>query len=178
MGMTATDYASQLQALLPPGAAWRMEPGDVRLAVLEALAEEFARLDARADALPVEANPRTSTELLPEWEAFLGLPPTGTDAERRGAILGWLLAQFEQNAPFYIAQAAALGVPIPITITKDWVAFRVGASGAGDLIGGQEWEFIWTVHAPLATSAELRARLEALFTKFKQAHSIVYFIYE
>lgn len=176
MGMTAADYTGMLRALLPPGAAWNMEAGDTRLDMLAALAEEFARLDARADELLIEADPRTSTELLPEWEAFLGLTASGTVAERQGAVVALLIAQREQTAAFYIELAAAMG--IPITITKDWVAFRVGASGAGNLVGGGEWEFIWTVHAPAATSVEARAAMEALFRKFKQSHSIVHFIYE
>jgi len=74
MAMTAEEYLSQLQALLPPGAAWPRQ-GDAELtAVLQALADEFARVDQSADRLIDESDPRTASDLLTGWEADTGLP--------------------------------------------------------------------------------------------------------
>ncbi|HRD47444.1 MAG TPA: DUF2313 domain-containing protein, partial [Caulobacter sp.] len=73
---TAAQYLEQLQALLPPGAAWARDSEASLTKLLAGLAEEFARVEGRGLALAEEADPRTATELLGEWEAAFGLPDT------------------------------------------------------------------------------------------------------
>jgi uncharacterized protein YmfQ (DUF2313 family) len=74
MGLTADDYRALCQNLLPSGPAWSREPDAFTTRLLDAWAQELARIDARVDALIEEADPRTTTELLPDWERNYGLP--------------------------------------------------------------------------------------------------------
>ena len=76
MGKTAAEYKQQYKALLPPGRLWdslRRE-GSVADDFWAAQAEEFARVDQRAEDLLAEANPYTAFEMLPDWEEWAGLP--------------------------------------------------------------------------------------------------------
>ena len=92
--MDQSDYKTMLVQLLPMGAAWQ---GPELHALLEGLAAEFARLEAQADELVEEADPRTATQSLGDWERVLGLPgdcfvPTTIEG-RREAILARLRFQ-------------------------------------------------------------------------------------
>lgn len=92
--MNQQDYTEMLIQLLPAGPAWK---GEELENLLEGLAAELARAEAHADGLIEEYDPRTSTQMLEDWERVLGLPgecftPT-TIAERREAILSRLRFQ-------------------------------------------------------------------------------------
>ena len=71
---TPADYGAALQSLLPTGWAWPRGQVAVQSLLASGLAQLPARLHARANALLVDAFPATTGELLPEWEASLGLP--------------------------------------------------------------------------------------------------------
>lgn len=75
----ARDYARQLRQLMPSGPLWD-DLGQTLRDILDGLAVEFSRTDARGVDLEVELDPRTSTELLEEWETALGLPDADCDA--------------------------------------------------------------------------------------------------
>ena len=71
---SAAQYTDQLQAMLPPGLAWPRQ-GDTTLAtLLDAIAAEMARLDARAINATTESYAPQTTELLVDWERVCGLP--------------------------------------------------------------------------------------------------------
>jgi|GEM_PF-2742733 len=74
MGLTADDYLALCQNLLPSGPAWPRESDAFVTRLLDAWAQELARIDARVDALIEEADPRTTSELLDDWEREYGLP--------------------------------------------------------------------------------------------------------
>ncbi|NUB17341.1 DUF2313 domain-containing protein [Azospirillum brasilense] len=80
MGWTFTraDFRSAAQALLPRGRVWPRESGTVQGQVLDGLAASYERQTADAAALLVDAFPASTTQLLPEWEASLGLPDACT----------------------------------------------------------------------------------------------------
>ena len=90
--MQAVDYAAALQRLLPPGPALPRETSALFTALLQALAQEFARVEAAGTSLLDELDPRTTLVLLPDWERVCGLPDPccGTLAttipERRAAV--------------------------------------------------------------------------------------------
>lgn len=88
------DYRDMLLALLPPGEVWPRQADTVLGQVMEAVAAAvFAPVAERAAALLSETDPRLAFELLPRWEAWLGLPDgcdplAGTDlTARRAAVL-------------------------------------------------------------------------------------------
>lgn len=164
MRRTAQDYASLLRDLLPPGQAFRREPGTDTDILLGALAEEFARLDGRAFDLPGEVLPSTTTELLPDWERVAGLPDRcagvleDTQQGRRNALLAKLTSTGGQSIPYFISVAAALGFDITIT---EYRPFRAGLSVAGDALTNGLWRHVWRVNAPAQTVISFRAGLSA-----------------
>ncbi len=128
------DYAAQLAAHLPPGLAWPHAPGSNFEKLLLGLAGEKARVHLRALDLAREIDPRTSTELLDEWERFLALPDecTGLQTDitsRRAAVLAVLLETGGQTPAYLIALAAYYGFEITI---EEHLPFLAGNSVAGD----------------------------------------------
>lgn len=157
MGMNADAYLSQLQALLPQGPAWPRDADAVLTRLLAAIAQEFARIDARAGQLIDEADPRTTSELLADWERVAGLsaysPLDGSllSAEQRRANLQARLAERGGQTPaYYIALAARLGFTVTITEFQEW---DVGMDIEAPLYGA-DWNFAWQVNAPAVTAQE------------------------
>lgn len=138
-------YAEQLRQLLPQGPAWRFAPDGTFAGLLGALADEFARIDARAGALAEEADPRSALELLPDWERIAALPDTCTGApdtatERQAALHQKLTRPGAQNAAAYVELAARAGYAIEIDEHRP---LRAGFL-AGDASMGIDWAFAWT----------------------------------
>jgi uncharacterized protein YmfQ (DUF2313 family) len=195
MGMTGDQYAEQLDALLPQGAAWQRE-SDARMRDLtRGLGEELSRVDARGDDLLSEVLPSTTVEMLIDWERVAGLPdpcvPEGqTIQERRNALLARLAGTGGQSRQFFIDLAASLGFTITIT---EFRPFRAGISRAGDALYSEEWLYVWRINAPETTVIEFRAGvsavgeplrkwgnelLECVFNRIKPAHTVLLFGYE
>lgn len=195
MGMSNADYLSQLQALLPQGPAWPREPAALLTRLLDAFADEFARLDARADQLIDEADPRTTYELLADWERVTGLPGTcallaGIDftvEQRRAALVTKLTERGGQSRAYFIAMAARLGFTVTITEFSEWTF----DSDDDTPFYGWEWNFAWQVNAPLNTVGEWtfdsdddtpfawwgNELLECALTEDKPAHTVALFAY-
>lgn len=194
--MTADAYRGQLQALLPSGAAWTREPDAVLTDLLDAQAQELARLDARAHALIEESDPRTATELLGDWENVLGLPDPCTEAAdtvpaRRLACWRKLAFQAGQTPAFYIAMAAAIGFAIEVHEFDPDVDDH-DDSLAAEVAAGR-WRYIWRVHITNAGSfhyfsagdpagsllldGEPALGIECIITAARPAHTHVIFTY-
>jgi uncharacterized protein YmfQ (DUF2313 family) len=121
--------------------------------LLRALSYSFARVVARGRDLIEEMDPRTTTELLPDWERVLGLPgdcpsPPTTLAGRRGAVWAKLLGNDSPTPQHFVAIAAAVGytatvteyakdVHEPFTCISD-CNYSLWQAGAG-------WPFYWFV---------------------------------
>jgi uncharacterized protein YmfQ (DUF2313 family) len=109
MALTAADYVKLINALTPVGPAWSDDT------VRSIWAQEYARLDARIWTLFEEADPRTATELLGDWERVLGLPDecmsdeTLTLTERRRLAYAKLTEEGGQSKAYFIALAARYG---------------------------------------------------------------------
>lgn len=186
--MITDHYLRQLQALLPSGAAWSREPDAVLTKLLLALADEFARVDARAEQLVEEADPRTTFELLEDWERIAGLPDPCVGAgqgtqQRRNAVTARLNTLGGQRPAYFIDVAAKLGYAVTVT------EFR--PHNCDDdceyLLYGDEWAYAWQVNAPLATAGDFgvedgadddlgysgNTALTCTINRLKPAHSIV-----
>jgi uncharacterized protein YmfQ (DUF2313 family) len=179
---------------MPPGAAWRLESDSVLSAFMLAVAEELARVDGRAEDLMRELDPRTTTELLPDWERVMGLPDPCVSAaqtiqERRAAIVAKLTTIGGQSRQFFIGLAAALGYVITIT---EFNPFLAGHSVAGDALTNGDWQHAWQVGAPETTVRDFRAgqsaagealrdwgneELECAISSRAPAHTIPIFAY-
>jgi hypothetical protein len=105
----AQAYARMLTALLPPGKLWRFV-GSVLQDLFLGCADELARVHARVGNLLDEADPTTAIELVPEYEAELGLDVAPTLGERRARIVARLVArQRFRPVDFQNALAPLLG---------------------------------------------------------------------
>lgn len=154
MAFDADAYTAQLQALLPQGAAWPRERDATLTRLLQGWAEEFARLDARVDLLFEEADPRTTAELMDDWERVLGLPDPCTAASTNLAarqLIAWRKLAFQagQTPAFYIALAASVGVEVEIHEFDPDVDEHDGS--LTPLITDGRWRFVWRVHVLTAT---------------------------
>jgi len=163
MPRDATAYAAALAALKPAGTAWPQDPDATQTAVETALARTPARLDARATYLLTDAFPADAYELLPEWEATLGLPdpcagPAPTIQQRQAQVLARLTATGGQSIPYFIAFAAALGFEVTVT---EYAVARADFMLADDPVNGDAWAYAWTINAPAGATFEFAADISA-----------------
>lgn len=195
MSHTTEEYAALLRDLLPPGLAFRREPGTQLEQILLGAAEELSRVEARGDALTDEVNPASTTELLSDWERASGLPDRcagvleDTLQGRRAALLAKITSTGGQSIEYFISVAKALGYEITI---DEFRPFQAGRSRAGDALYNGDWRYVWRVNAPETTIIEFRAGrsaageplrswgnapLECKINQLKPAHTMVLFGY-
>lgn len=198
MGLTAAAYRSQLQALLPHGDAWPRAANASLTKLLDAFAEELARIDSRALNAVDESDGRMALELLADWERVCGLPDScsasvaTTLQERRGAVVAKLTAQGGASRAYFIALAASMGYTIEI---DEFRPFVTGLSRCGEILGGgHSVRHQWRVRIPVARYTAFRtgssqcgdllgklARatdLECKFKRLKPAHTHLIVSYE
>jgi uncharacterized protein YmfQ (DUF2313 family) len=157
------DYTQAFLALLPRGQAWPREPGSTLAGVVDGLSQYYGYVDGRAaDLLERESDPRTTIELLSDWERAWGLPdpcfasPQTVEARRLILVL-WMTWLGGQSRQYFINLMAWLGYTIEI---QEFAPFMCGVSTLGDsrslddanankhfrwYIGPEEQRFYWTV---------------------------------
>jgi uncharacterized protein YmfQ (DUF2313 family) len=155
---TSADFQSALRSLMPTGRAWDKEAGSVLDSALGGLAPSYARNSAAAVALLADAFPATALDMLPEWEAALGLPDpcageSPTLAGRRQQVVARLTNSGGQSIRYFVQYAASLGYTVTIS---QYAPFRCGQSRAGDALGSVDWFFTWSINAPLNTVTPFR----------------------
>ena len=171
---TATEFTKSLHDLLPNGRAWSREPGRRHSRLLAGIADELVRVQNRAGALIEEADPRTTSNLLPDWERVTGLPEFGyippDVPARRSTLAGKLAAQGGQNAAYFETIIEAMGItdavvsrnPIKFLWTVD-LPTNIRRARIGDHIGDL-----------LMTFDETAIRVRLQLEKYKPAHSWIY----
>lgn len=147
--LTEDDFLGELQDLLPRGRAWPRDPDTVLTKLLSGFAKAQAEAHGRQVQLLAEVFPATTEELLPEWEASLGLPdpclgPNPLDSERRQQVVARLTSPGGQSIPYFTQYAQSLGVAITI---EEFSAWHVGMAVGLPLLG-IAWNFHWEVTIP------------------------------
>ena len=157
---TGDDYADAFLKLLPQGQAWPKSPGTTLERACNGLSQYWGFVDERAcTLLERESDPRTTVEILPEWERAWGLPdpcfPTATTiAERQRMLVLYMTWLGGQSRQYFTDLMAWLGYTITI---KEFSPFMAGYSQVGDTrpqpdanfrwyIGPPEQRFVWTVN--------------------------------
>jgi uncharacterized protein YmfQ (DUF2313 family) len=166
------DFLAALQSLMPRGRAWPRATNAVQTMVLSGLAPTWQRVTAAANGLLEDAFPSQTVDLLPEWQATLGLPdPCAGSSPTLGQQQAQVLARFEgvggNSAADYIAYAATLGYTITI---RNFAPFRCGRSSMGQPLGPAGQMCVWEV-----VCAGLDAVLECEINAVNQAHTPVFF---
>lgn len=160
---SGNDYLQAFLALLPQGQAWPRAIESILVRTCTGLCEFWGYVDARAaDLLEIESDPRTTTELLLEWERAFGLPDPCvkeplTVTERRKALLTRITMLGAQSREFFIGLATGMGYTVTIT---EYSPFMAGYSHVGNTknlnlddptryrwyLAPPEVRFYWTVH--------------------------------
>jgi uncharacterized protein YmfQ (DUF2313 family) len=153
------DYLHALLALLPVGQAWPRSLQSVLVRCCRGLTNIWGYVDGRAaDLLEIETDPRTTVELLPDWERNFGLPdeclPDATSiAERQKMLVLKMTWQGGQSRAYFEYLMDWLGFDITI---NEYAPFMAGVSQVGDTrplgeskfrwyIGPQEIRFWWSI---------------------------------
>jgi uncharacterized protein YmfQ (DUF2313 family) len=177
MTVSVAHVVSMLRGLLPRGKAWEAETGTVFASLLTAIAQEPTRLLARVDVLFDEADPRTTTETIDEWENDFGLPGKCEQPATLSARRVALVAKVTANAPPDFARINELAAQAGYVVTvKEYVAdLYVCTSNCNASLYDEWWVFTWDVTA--ATGAQ-NALLECLLEDMAPRHGTlrVFFI--
>ena len=152
------DYAHASSELLPRGQAWPREPDSTLMRTIDGLAQSWGDpVDRRAaDLLEIESDPRTTHELLPDWERAWGLPDPclpvpSTEEQRRIALVEKMTRMGGQSRQWYYQFSRAIvGTKIYI---QEFAPFTCGISQVGDTRPGPEgeWEeghYRWEIGRP------------------------------
>jgi uncharacterized protein YmfQ (DUF2313 family) len=132
---SGSDYVHAFLALLPFGYAWPRQPDSTLVKTCTGLNEFWGFVDGRAaDLLEIESDPRTTVELLPDWERNWGLPDPcysapQTIGQRQLALVMRMTMLGGQSREFFINVAAQIGYTITIT---EYRVFVVGIDRCGD----------------------------------------------
>lgn len=181
---SAEAYTRQLIGLLPPGPAWEFEDDSVFANTLRAIADEFARVDARARQLIEEWDPSTADETIEDWERFVQLPDeritsiSAVLAERRLAVVQKLTGRGGQKPQFFIDLAADCGYVIAL---HNYVAegdfLRVGFR-CSDRVFGTSYAYAMRIDvSPPAGAALSHADFEAVMNHATHSHITLVFNY-
>lgn len=164
--------------------------------LFKALAKGVSGVEATAEAMMQEIDPRTATLLLPDFERVLGPDPCGRDTspmsleQRRQLAHQRWTARGGASIAYFTALAAKRGVAI--TVTENRVSYA-GEMVAGDELVEAPEQFVWTVNLALtgdtlfvAGEGQAGDRLydivlsdvECDIRRAKPAHTEVTFVYE
>lgn len=187
MTATAEDYSEVLHGLRPPGPAMAGED-----AVLAGLAPEFARAHNRLADLVLESDPRTTYELLTEWERAFGLPDGCVDISddlvaRINALVARVRGAGSPTPQYFIDLAATVGYDITITELQPHTV----DSPVDYPLYAEDIRYVWQVNSTLntITYADVNSTvetplaswgnsiLECVITRAKPAHTHVQFSY-
>ncbi len=194
------EYGDQFAALFPSGPAWPRDEGSLFQKIIRSLSMIWGDVDSRAgDLLERESDPRTTVELLDDWERAFGLPDPClsealTVADRQVALVNRMTIEGAQSRSFFIGLAERIGYQISI---HEYSPFMCGISRCGVdswEIGSPEIRFYWRVLVSGARISWFRAGsgqsgvdphvrtgiasdLECLLRRWKPAHTEIIFDY-
>lgn len=146
----AAQYQEQLRSLLPSGPAWEPERVPELERVLRGIAQELARIDARAVDLQNEMDPAGVSELVADWEKVMNLPDPCLGLsplfdDRRLAVRRRLLAVGSQRASYFVEIARSQGYPN--ASVSELRTPRMGRARFGDAhFGTWQAHFMWTLN--------------------------------
>jgi uncharacterized protein YmfQ (DUF2313 family) len=175
------DYLAALQALMPRGRVWPRDPDALQTKVLAGLTRSYAANNARANYLLQDSFPASALELLPEWEATLGLPstaagPAPTVRARQVLVVARLVGADGISPDSFSRYSGMLGYDVSI---QGRAPFRCGQSSCTAPLGARERFFQWTITArarpDMPFGAYGPAVLEAEIRRLAPPHAVLTF---
>ena len=190
------DAHQEMRDLLPTGRAWPKGPRANLNLLLSGLSASRAALEVRSEDLIEESDPRTTSEMLEDWERVLGLPDACLPepqslAERRALITSRLVGLGGATPDHFIALASQAGYEVTITEGVGAPA-KAGQAAAGDPCGPGLQSLVWTVTSASTTVRTAKAGqakagdpiatwgndlLECVIERASPAHTLVLFAY-
>jgi uncharacterized protein YmfQ (DUF2313 family) len=188
------NYEAAVKGLFPKGKAFSFKKGKGLTSIVKAMALSFWRVDNRAYELVKEMNPLHALELLPEWEAALGLPDDCSPSEnitvqeRRFQVVSKLSIEGGHSRAFYIHLIKQLGFEIEIAEHRP---FTCESYCDDDLTNSKDWLFTWDVilreaviyyfNCESSCDESLRVfrndLVQCFINKMKPSHTFVRFIF-
>lgn len=151
-------YKRVLQDLLPYGPAWTREPDRILTRLLCGLSREPSRTEFQARRLIEEADPRTTQELIDDWERFVGLPgdcenpPTDLE-ERRQAVVAKLRQRVSPTPAYFQSLAEGLGYT-GVVVTRNEQNPFTAISNCNDSLRGGPWSYTWSIQTNESTDLD------------------------
>lgn len=186
--VTKSEYVDLVKNLLPPGPAFPIDDCASELAIIiEAVAEECARVESFVNLLIEESDPRSTAQLFADWEDSFGLPDECVMAflereitadERRKSLVTKSVGYGGQTLLYFQELAKQLG--------RDVIVSNLRQEGR------PETYYWWVVEIRSATSVDYAtvlmsvddalgtwgdALLECVINQRKPAHTRVFFSY-
>jgi len=154
---SADAYTELQYQLQPTGPAWPKEGDSTSARVYPPTAGAMSLLHARLNGLIDEADGRTTSELLIDWERVVGLPdpcldPPASTEERRRRVVQRLTYQGGQSVAFFIALLDALG--FPGCTVKEYRPMKCN-SKCNAAINQGGWRYGWRVSVPEAANKKI-----------------------
>lgn len=188
---TLAQYTGALKNLLPRGRVWSREISDIQHGLIEGLAKSFQQMDEDAVQLLVEAFPSTTTDLIDEWNATVGIPDfcfgaPETIEQNRQYIVAKLIADGGQTVDYYKSIAASLGLIITI---REFSKLTPGTGAPVGLITKlEDWAYTWQVRLDVNSpsliefagdieaikQSQVYKALSCLLARYKPAHTQFY----
>jgi uncharacterized protein YmfQ (DUF2313 family) len=192
---TQQEHTDALAQYLPSGVAWiskNIDGTDLRKLLL-GLAGEILRSEQKINEISAEYFPQTTTQLLSEWEALLGIPDdciqleTTADARRKNILLK-LNASFIGTSADFIYLASLMGYVIRIKTSADMITFPL--TFPIEMIDAGEEPYVWYIQFvgivqqnalpltfPITFTADPTDAIKCLFQKLKPANTKLFFRY-
>lgn len=172
-------YEQQIRGLIPPGRAWRADPGTTLAALIAAIAEELNDIDTVAVNILEEIRPNTTFDLLPDWERVAGLPDKcsalgATVTVRRASLLEKLVTKPTLNISEFERIGRTFGVDIVVEELDQTRAEALSAQLAMqtppetlDVTNGK-WRFVWWITIPTSADVVRLTTVSTVKTPFRE----------
>ena len=169
---SASAYARILRKLLPPGRLWRSGSSAYITRLLLGAGDELSRISGRVVDLLNEADPRTTSELLAEFERALNVETAATESERQARIV----ARLTQDRGFRVQDVQETLAPLLEQAAVDVVVLENSTTDAVVIADAREIYRYFVYRDPgLSGTADIagaQAQLEALEHSHTSGHVI------
>jgi len=168
------EFLSAILNLLPEGAAWAKFSGSNMYTALRALMRVYRRVSGRVTDYFSEAFVPTTNEMLPEWEATLGIVPNDNEtiAERQANATAKFIEVGGQSVEYFENVANSFGYTVTIVENTN---FRCGTNSSVDLIPAENYVFYWHV---VANSSANGSTMQSEIDEYAPAHTIVHWKFD